>query len=308
MNRNRFVLVVPVVVVLAVSCLVWFLGSSNPRTEAGYVGYLTQGAVFGKAKFYGLQNGPTSSGRTWLLGVTNVSVTPYTYSEDFSAAETVLAKDNLNIGFRVHLVFRVKEDKIKEFVEKYSYLGQGKADAKDTSDSIVQVAYNNYVKEPLRTFARDEVQKHKGLEVKDNITSVGQAIESRIKTVTANTPFEVSSVVVGNIQYPPEVTTAVSQKLAKTQELERKQTEIDIEEKERQKRVISARGIAEAMEIIRSQLTGQYLQHEAIEAQKAMVNSPNNTVVYIPVGNMGVPLVGTVEMPKATGTPAAAAK
>ncbi len=74
--------------------------------------------------------------------------------------------------------------------------------------------------------------------------------------------------------------------------------EIDIEEKERQKRVIQARGIAEAMEIVKQQLTNQYLQHEAIEAQKAMVNSPNNTVVYIPVGNMGVPLVGTIDMPK----------
>jgi hypothetical protein len=36
-----------------------------------------------------------------------------------------------------------------------------------------------------------------------------------------------------------------------------------------------------------------YIQHEAIEAQKAMVGSPNHTVVYIPVGPMGVPITGT---------------
>ena len=36
-----------------------------------------------------------------------------------------------------------------------------------------------------------------------------------------------------------------------------------------------------------------YIQHEAIEAQKLMVNSPNHTTVYIPVGPMGVPLTGT---------------
>jgi hypothetical protein len=36
-----------------------------------------------------------------------------------------------------------------------------------------------------------------------------------------------------------------------------------------------------------------YIQHEAIEAQKLMVNSPNHTVVYIPVGPMGVPVTGT---------------
>lgn len=284
------------VLLVVLSGIVWFLGSANPHTPAGYVGYLTQGAIFGQTKFIGLQKGPISSGRTWLLNVQNVSVTPYTYSEDFTGQEAVLAKDNLSVAFRVHLVFKIKEDNVRQFIENYSYIKGG-----DSVDSIVQVAYNNYVKEPLRTFARDEAQKHKGLEIKDNITQVGHDVETRIKALTKDTPFEVSSVVVGNIQYPIEVTTAVSQKLAKTQELERKQTEIEIEEKERTKRVIQARGIADAMEIIRKQLTGEYLQHEAIEAQKSMVNSPNNTVVYIPVGNMGVPLVGTLEMPKATG-------
>lgn len=290
MSRGKVgvVAIIMVMVLVVLSGIVWLFGSSNPYTPAGYAGYVTQGAVFGQTKYVGLQKGPVSSGRRWLYRVANVSITPYTFSEDFSGTESVLAKDDLNIAFRVHLVFKIKEAKIKEFMEDYSYLEKGVS-----SDDLVRVAYGNYVKEPLRTFARDEVQKHKGLEVKDNITVIGQAVEDRIKKITGTTPFEVSSVVVGNIQYPNEVITAVSKKLAATQDLERKQTEIDIEEKERQKKVVQARGIAEAMEIIRGQLTSQYLQHEAIEAQKSMVNSSNNTVVYIPVGNMGVPLTGT---------------
>ena len=39
-----------------------------------------------------------------------------------------------------------------------------------------------------------------------------------------------------------------------------------------------------------------YVQYEAIQAQQKMVNSPNHTEVYIPVGPMGVPIVGTVKM------------
>ncbi len=42
-----------------------------------------------------------------------------------------------------------------------------------------------------------------------------------------------------------------------------------------------------------SRLTPLYIQHEAIEAQKAMVGSENHTTIYIPVGPMGVPIVGT---------------
>ena len=97
-----------------------------------------------------------------------------------------------------------------------------------------------------------------------------------------NSPFVISSVVVGNVQYPEEVATAVSRKLAATQELQRKDTEIEIERKERTKREVQAQGIANAMQIIRGQLSPMYIQHEAIEAQKQMVNSPNHTVVYIP--------------------------
>ena len=100
-------------------------------------------------------------------------------------------------------------------------------------------------------------------------------------------PFLIDSVVVGNVQYPAEVADAVSRKLAATQDLQRKDTEIEIERKERTKREVQAQGIANAMQIIRGQLSAMYIQHEAIEAQKLMVSSPNHTVVYIPVGADG---------------------
>ena len=91
-------------VLLGVIGFIWFSFSRNPYTPAGYVGYLTRGAILGRTEFVGLQSGPTSPGRSWLLDVTNVSVTPYTYTEDFTGGDTVLAKDNLKIAFQVHLV------------------------------------------------------------------------------------------------------------------------------------------------------------------------------------------------------------
>jgi regulator of protease activity HflC (stomatin/prohibitin superfamily) len=275
-----------------VATLAWFLGSSNPFTPAGYVGYLTKGALVGRSHFYGIQRGPTSSGRTWLLDVTNVSVTPYTYTEDFTGNETVLSRDNLKIAFRVHTVWRVDDAKIPLFMERFSTTA-GRRDIEKEPDAIVKVAYGNFVREPLKTFARDEVQRRNGLEIKDALIPIGDAVLARIRAYVADTPFIITSVVVGNVQYPAEVSDAVSRKLAATQELLRKDTEIEIERKERTKREVQAQGIANAMEIIRGQLSPMYVQHEAIEAQKAMVNSQNHTVVYIPVGPMGVPVTGT---------------
>ena len=274
--------------------IVWLLGSSNPFTPAGYVGYLMKGAVFGRSRFYGIQRGPTSPGRTWLLDVMNISVTPYTYTEEFSANDAVLSRDNLKIAFRVHTVWRIDEQRVPLFMDRYSTTVTQTSIEKDP-DAVVKAAYVNYIREPLRTYARDEVQRRNGLVVKDELIAIGDAVLTRIRRYADATPFNISSVVVGNVQYPEEVANAVSRKLAATQELERKDTEIEIERKERTKREVQAQGIANAMQIIRGQLSPLYVQHEAIEAQKLMVGSPNHTVVYIPVGPMGVPLTGTFE-------------
>jgi len=293
-----------VVFLLGIAVIVWLLGSSNPFTPAGYVGYLTKGAVIGHSRFYGVQRGPTSAGRTWLLDVTNVSITPYTYTEDFSRDEAVLSRDNLKIEFRVHTVWHVDDTRVPLFMDRFSTT-VGKSTLEKDPDAIVKMAYGNFVREPLRTFARDEVQRRNGLEVKDALISIGDGVLARIQRYAAGSPFVISSVVVGNVQYPEEVATAVSRKLAATQELQRKDTEIEIERKERTKREVQAQGIANAMEIIRGQLSAMYIQHEAIEAQKNMVNSPNHTVVYIPVGPMGVPLTGTFNATEPRGPSAA---
>ena len=124
---------------------VWLLGARNPFTPAGYVGYLTRGAVFGKSTFYGVQRGPTSAGRSWLLDVTNVSVTPYTYTEDFTGEDAVLSKDNLKIAFQVHTVWRIDDSRVPLFMDRFSTTvvdgGTEKA-----PDSIVKFAYKNFVR------------------------------------------------------------------------------------------------------------------------------------------------------------------
>jgi regulator of protease activity HflC (stomatin/prohibitin superfamily) len=283
--------------------VIWLMGSRNPYTPAGYVGYLTKGAFFGHSRFYGVQRGPTSAGRGWLLDATNVSVTPYTYTEEFVGDNAVMSKDNLKIGFRVHTVWRVDAARVPLFMERYSTTVDRDAVSRDP-DAVVKVAYSNFVREPLRTYALDEVQRRNGLEVKDALIAIGDAVLARIRAYSDGSPFIIDSVVVGNVQYPEEVASAVSRKLAATQELARKDTEIEIERKERTKREVQAQGIANAMEIIRGQLNGVYIQHEAIEAQKAMVGSPNHTVVYIPVGPMGVPVTATMDATMSTPPPA----
>jgi len=268
---------------------------SNPATPAGYVGYVTRGAVVGRASYVGLQTGPTSYGLGWMLSVFNVSVTPFSYSEDFTGDNAVLAHDKLLVGFRAHTVFRVRADRVKEFVEQYTTLNEGK--------DQVQVAFGNFLKEPLRTEIRVAVARYDAFTLNDSIAKINQEVTAWAQAKTSDTPFQVLNVVVGNIQFPAVVSQAVVTKLAAEQELETRSTQVAIARKDAEKRIVEAEGIARATQIIQQRLTPLYIQHEAIEAQKAMVNSPNHTTIYIPVGPMGVPLVGTLKQGEPSAKP-----
>ena len=262
------------------------IGCSNPSTPAGYVGYVTKHPYTMPARFYALQTGPTSTGLGWMLEVTNISVTPNTSTEQFVGPTAVLAKDNLHIEFQAHLLWKVEPANVKEFVEKYG----------ETGENPLINAYDNFIKEQFRTYTRDEVQKYDGLDIKDNIDTIGSAVQDRILALTKGTPFTIISVVIGNIQYPETVAQSVANKLAATQVLEQTTIEIQTAKAKAQIREAEAEGVAKAMDTINQKLTPLYVQYEAIQAQQKMVNSPNHTEIYIPVGPMGVPVVGTMKM------------
>jgi regulator of protease activity HflC (stomatin/prohibitin superfamily) len=261
-------------------------GCTNPSTPAGYVGYVTKHPYTMAERFYELQTGPTSTGLGWMLAVTNISVTPHTSTEHFVGPDAVLAKDNLRIEFRAHLLWKIDPVNVKTFVEKYGAAG----------DNPEEMAYDNFIKEPFRTYTRDEVQKFNGLDIKENIDGIGSAVQDRILKLTQGTPFTIISVVIGNIQYPEAVAESVANKLASTQVLEQTTIEIQTARAKAQIREAEADGIAKAMDTINQKLTPLYVQYEAIQAQGKMVNSPNHTEVYIPVGPMGVPVVGTMKL------------
>jgi hypothetical protein len=74
---------------------------------------------------------------------------------------------------------------------------------------------------------------------------------------------------------------------------------VQVEKQKAEIRIVDAEGIARSQQIINATLTDRYLQHEAIQAQAQMANSPNHTTIYIPSGNNGIPLVKTVDEPAA---------
>ncbi len=147
------------------------------------------------------------------------------------------------------------------------------------------------MRETFRTFVRDAVQKYDSGDLKTNRENIALEVTEKLRGYLSVTPFNIANIVVGNINYPEIVANAVEKKLAAQQLLSEKETQKDIARKDAEIRVEEAKGIAEAQRIINATLTSNYLQHEAINAQLKMAESPNHTTVYIPVGTNGIPLV-----------------
>jgi len=251
---------------------------SNPSTPAGSEGYVFENPrMFGEGGFRGTLKGPQNFGVSVFCRneIINIDMRPNTYRENFN----ILANDDLNISVGFHAVLSLKSGTVKDVVEN---LGG-------------EQWYRRFVQKTYRTYVREAVQGYDSKGIKENRDSIATTVRTRLRDYLKETPVVVKSVVVGNIDYPEAVAQAVEKKLAAQQQLEAKETERQIARKDAEIKIEEARGIAEAQRIINTTLTVNYLQHEAINAQLKMAESPNHTTVYIPSGSNGIPLVGNIK-------------
>lgn len=269
------------------SWLSW--GYHNPVTPAGYVGYVTKGAVVGKTEFVKIQEGPTSPGSGWMLYVINIPRRHVTYGEDFLGGNAIVASDNNPIQFRLNVMWRVRpgEANYKTFVEKYSTL---KTD--DKGDQIMATAYNNFLRNKIRDFVIQAVSSRKGraVEIQDQLPQIATEVFNRVTEFTASTPFEVKEIATGAIHYPDQVTDQVAKKMAKQALLDQRRTEVQIQDKDNQIRVLDAQALAESADIINRTLNDPYLQHLSLQVMKAHMEGKDQTHIYMEVGPMGVPV------------------
>jgi len=276
--------------------LAWNNNAHNVQAPAGYATYVVERPIFGATTFKEVLLGPDSTGLSWRLYGDRVSVTPYSYSENFTGPDAVIARDKLAMQGSAHIVFRIRSDKesIRTYMEKF-----GGLDEAHSADETAHLAYENYIQQPFKTLIREEFATENGLEVPNKIGEMGADITRKLSDRLANTPFEVMQVVIGNAQPPQLVLDQIAQKVAKTQELERKATEQQIAELNKniqkaegeadgEKELAIATQRALANKQISDSITPQLLQYLAIE------NMKNAAKIYVPIGANGMPIVGTL--------------
>lgn len=279
LRRNLSIVLVILASIGAISqsaqACVFLLPGSNPYVPEGHVGYVFHKPwlmFWAKGGYEGILKGPSRWGCSLRhLRVIPIDVRPQTKSEQFE----IMVKDDLMIGINAHVILNPDPEKIREVVEQYG----------------AENWYERVVQEPLRTLVRDAVQAHDSRTVKDSRREIEAQIKQDLQKYFEDKPFFVQSVNLGDLHYPEVVTKAVEQKLATQQSLEKKDAEMAIAKKEAEIRVTEARGISEANAIINKSLSNQYIQYEHVKALQEVAKSPNTTIVYVPVGPNGIPVV-----------------
>lgn len=190
----------------------------------------------------------------------------------------VPSKEGLTMNVDISILYRLTPEKASVI---YKTVGADYDDVVITPQfrSAVREATVFYEAKALYTSSRDEITNKIFVDLEKMLSERGIILEK---------------VLLRAVQLPPTVSQAIEQKLKAEQESEQMKFVLTKQSQEAERIIIEAKGIAEAQSIINKTLTPQYLQHEAIKAQVAMANGQNHTVVYIPSGDNGIPLVRTI--------------
>jgi regulator of protease activity HflC (stomatin/prohibitin superfamily) len=275
LRAQRTLKLLTVLLTVCPTLVVAALARTNPYVEPGHEGYIYERPrIFGHGGFQGTVMGPGNFGLSLFRNeAIALDMRPQTHSEEFE----VLAQDDLTLQFKFHAVISIEQGSVVRVVNEYGGLDW----------------YPRFVAEPFRSFVRDAVQQYRSTDLKTTMDDCARIVHERLERYLEKTPFKLVNLAVGNINYPPVVAQAVERKLAAQQLLVEKDTQQQIALKDAAIEVDRAKGKAEAQRIISSTLTSHYLQHEAIDAQKKMAESPNHSTIYIPLGPTGMPMVYT---------------
>lgn len=284
MSRDAKAVLGIVALVLGVTALFTLLLSVVWSVPPGHVGVITS---FGDVSPTPLSAGGPYLVRPWA-SVNRLSV----QTEKNEEPATVPTKGGLSVQVKAYLLYRLNPAEaprvIKEFGEKYE-------------EKIIDLYFKNAVRDVCAEFAPE------ALYTVDRQTVENQIL-ARVGKELGDRGFVCESVMLQDPILPAVVTGRVEAKVAAEQDALRMQSVFKQREQEamankRQKeleaeaKVIEAKGIADAQQIIKKDLDENYLKYLWIEALKESAKH-NNATIYIPTGPDGMPVFKTAEPKK----------
>lgn len=177
--------------------------------------------------------------------------------------ETV-SKEGLKFGIDITVRYRVKEDKPVNLVKNLQ----------TKLSELINTYTNSTIDDVATGKDKNELYSDTGR------TAVVQAVKDKLN-IELKEYATISQVVFEDIRLPSSITDAIQKQQAALETIKEKENMKKVAEKEAEIRVIEAKGIADANNMIQRSLTREYLIYEAIQKL-----NPNAEKIYIPMNGL----------------------
>lgn len=193
-------------------------------------------------------------------------------TENIEVALELPSKEGLNVKAEISILYHIEKNKATEIV---SEIGMG---------------YEKTIILPVfRASAADVTAKYMAKDMHTgNRFEIENAIKRQMMKIVGDRGFVIEAVLMKSIQLPEGLYRAIEEKLQAEQDAQRMEFVLQKEKQEASRRVIEAKGIRDANQIISEGLTPQIIQYESIEAYRELSKSTNAKLI---IGNTQQPIL-----------------
>ena len=199
----------------------------------------------------------------------------YNDSQENYAELDVLDKNGLTIHVEVTVRFYPFYDKIGFIHEQFGQQYVAKLVIPEVRSAVRKIM-GQYNAEEIYSTKRQEVE---------------QKIIEETESVLGQNYIQMTALLIRSIKIPDNLKKAIEDKLTKQQEALAYEYVVEKEEKEKQRKIIQAEGIAEYNRIITASMTDRVLTYEGIQATLELAKSENAKIVIIGSGDNGLPIM-----------------
>jgi regulator of protease activity HflC (stomatin/prohibitin superfamily) len=211
-----------------------------------------------------------------------VVITPWNVLNKYDVREQqreetmdVLAKNGLSVNVDVTIRFNPIYDRIGHLHETFGT---------NYVNTLVVPEVRSAVRKVMGRYTAEEIYSTKRMEVENNIID-------ETKKVLHDNFIDMRALLIRSINLPPEIKSAIENKLTREQEA-LAMTFINARERlEADRKLIEAQGIANYNRTVSSSLTDKIITLRGIEATLKIAESPNTKVIVIGSGENGLPII-----------------
>ncbi|MBU2529293.1 prohibitin family protein [bacterium] len=219
-----------------------------------------------------------------LVNVVKMSVRTEEYTMSIASAEGYKSGDDA--------IDALTSEGMKIRLDLTAWYRLDEAKAAQVYETIGTNYESKIVRPVLRTAIRDAVVKYTAASIyTEKRAQLVSDIERIMAELLKDRGIISEKILLRNLILPKRLMEAIDIKLSAEQAAQQMEFVVMKERKEKERKIVEAEGIRRANQIISSGLTDKYIKWYRIDMMKQLVDSPNNTIIFIPEDMSSTPII-----------------